>query len=233
MPDINDLPRQYLNPTPFIDCDDEKIRAYARSHTVSSVSAVQNAIRLYYAVRDDIRYDPYNIRLDPDGLRAGYTLKAGTGFCISKAVLLAAVCRAAGIPSRLGFADVKNHLSTRRLRESMETDLFVFHGYTELFLDGRWVKATPAFNRSLCERFQVRPLDFDGKNDSVFHPFDVNGNQHMEYVRDRGVYADVPLDEIVAAFQRHYPRLMEEKMPAAGADFERDAGNCQSIRFDF
>ena len=28
----------------------------------------------------------------------------------------------------------------------MGTDLFVYHGYAELFLDGKWVKATPAFN---------------------------------------------------------------------------------------
>ena len=65
----------------------------------------------------------------------------------------------------------------------MGTDLFVYHGYTDLCLDGKWVKATPAFNLALCTRFRVKPLEFDGRDDSIFHPFDEDDRRHMEYLR--------------------------------------------------
>jgi transglutaminase-like putative cysteine protease len=214
---------KYLAPTPFINCDNQQIIEYAHSLTRHTSSPVENAISMYYAVRDDVRYDPYNVRLDLAHLKASYTLQVRRGFCVSKAVLLAAASRAVGIPSRLGFADVRNHLTTARLRASMGTDLFVYHGYTELFLNGRWVKATPAFNRSLCERFNVKPLAFDGVNDSVFQAYDVNGNKHLEYVRDHGAYADVPLSDIVESFKRHYPRLIVENVLASKDDFENEA----------
>ncbi len=219
----NDEIRKYLAPTPFIDSDNQQIVAYVRSLTRPAASPVENAISIYYAVRDDIRYDPYRVSLDPAQLKASNTLQARRGFCVTKAVLLAAASRAAGIPSRLGFADVRNHLTTERLRAIMGTDLFVYHGYTELFLDGRWVKATPAFNRSLCERFNVKPLDFDGVHDSMFQAYDMKGNKHMEYVRDHGTYADLPLNDIIESYRRHYPRLIEENMLVTGGDFEREA----------
>jgi len=223
MTKANEWFRKYLAPTPFIDCDHQNIIDYARSLTRQTASPVENAISLYYAVRDDVRYDPYNVRLDLAHLKAGYTLQVRRGFCVSKAVLLAAASRAVGIPSRLGFANVRNHLTTERLRASMGTDLFVYHGYTELFLNHRWVKATPAFNRSLCERFNVKPLGFDGVNDSMFQAYDENGNQHMEYVQDHGAYADVPLSDIVESFRRHYPRLIVESLLAGEDDFENEA----------
>jgi transglutaminase-like putative cysteine protease len=214
---------QYLTPTPIIDCDNQQIIEYAHSLTRLTSYPVENAVSLYYAVRDDIRYDPYNVRLDQDHLKASYTLQVRRGFCVPKAVLLAAASRAIGIPSRLGFANVRNHLTTARLRASMGTDLFVYHGYAELFLNGRWVKATPAFNRSLCERFNVKPLAFDGVNDAVFQAYDENGNKHMEYVRDHGAYADVPLSDIVESFKRHYPGLIIENALAGEDNFENEA----------
>jgi transglutaminase-like putative cysteine protease len=127
---------------------------------------------------------------------------------VAKAALLAAASRAVGLPSRLGFADVRTHLTTERMRRAMGTDLFVFHGYAELYLEGRWVKATPAFNRTLCERFDVAPLEFDGRHDSLFQQADRQGHRYMEYVRDRGQFDDLPLATIHAAFVEHYPALM-------------------------
>jgi hypothetical protein len=100
---------------------------------------------------------------------------------------------------------VKNHLTTPALTAKMGTDLFVFHGYAELLLEGRWLKATPAFNRSLCTKFRVKPLEFDGTADSIFHPFDQDDRRHMEYMRERGSYADVPAEEIKRVFQATYP----------------------------
>jgi transglutaminase-like putative cysteine protease len=140
---------------------------------------------------------------------------------VPKAVVLAAVARAAGIPARLGFADVRNHLSTQRLRDTMKTDVFAWHGYTELWLDGAWRKATPAFNVELCDKFGLLPLEFDGVHDSLYHPFDRSGQRHMEYVAERGPFDDLPLAQIAATFAEIYPGLLAGS--AVTGDFAADA----------
>ena len=164
---------------------------------------------LFYAVRDGFRYDPYRIDLTPTGMRASTVLTNGYGWCVTKATLLAASCRARGIPARLGFADVRNHLSTQRMRDVMGTDVFYWHGYTEIRLEDRWVKATPAFNIELCDKFGLLPLEFDGRTDSIYHRFDRAGHLHMEYVAERGHYDDVPLAQMTADFIALYPGWRE------------------------
>jgi transglutaminase-like putative cysteine protease len=195
---------EYTQSSPTIDFDTVEVANFARENSGDSSDPREQAIRLYYAVRDAIRYDPYTLDLSVEGLRASTTLRTGRGWCVAKAILLAACCRAVGVPARLGFADIKNHLTTRRMRELMKTDVFFWHGYTSIYLGGVWVKATPAFNVELCERFRLKPLDFDGRNDSIYHPFDLEGNKHMEYLRYRGEFADVPIDQIMETFRSKY-----------------------------
>ena len=160
-------------------------------------------------------------------MKASSTLARGDGFCVAKSVLLAAVSRAAGIPSRLGFADVRNHLATEKLLDALGTDLFIWHGYTDLFIDGTWVKATPAFNLTLCEKFGVKPLEFDGTEDSIFHEYDTAGRRHMEYVNDHGTFDDLPLELLVAEYTAFYPNWGRDLAGdfAADADAERSAGH--------
>src|SRR5512140_667440 len=184
-----------LAPTPFLDSGHPEVAAFAR-RAAGGGSPRERAVRLYYAVRDGIRYDPYAFHLSPDWLRASRTLSTGTGWCVPKAVLLAACCRAEGIPARLGFADVKNHLATVRLREMMGSDLFIWHGYVSMLLDGRWVKATPAVNVEMCRRFGGLPLGVDGTAVALVHAFSARGERRMEYVRDRGVFDDLPLEQV-------------------------------------
>jgi transglutaminase-like putative cysteine protease len=195
--------------TYYIDKDHPDIQSFARLVCQGQTSDMDKALALYYAVRDQIRYNPYAIDPEKSAMKASQTLKKGEGYCVAKAVLLTACVRNQGIPARLGFADVKNHLNTTKLREMMGTDLFVWHGYSEIYLGGRWVKATPAFNLSLCQNFNVCPLEFDGINDSIFHPLDTKGNRHMEYVADRGSFDDLPWDRIIAACIKAYPRYFE------------------------
>jgi hypothetical protein len=114
---------------------------------------------------------------------------------------------------------VRNHLQSDRLRTLMGTDVFVYHGYSELYLGGAWRKATPAFNATLCARFGVAPLEFDGTGDALLHPFSGDGRRHMEYVRDRGVFADLPLHELLAALSSAYPGLMGRHDLAADPAF--------------
>lgn len=211
--------KEYLQPTQFIDFDDPSVAVFADKKAGRSDDPATQAVNLYYAVRDGIRYDPYAIDLTLKGLKASATLKNGRGWCVAKAILLAACCRHKKIPARLGFADVKNHLSTERLRQQMQTDIFYWHGYTSIYLNGQWLKATPAFNIELCEKFSLKPLEFDGKTDSIYHSFDLKGNRHMEYIRHRGEFADVPLNAIVETFEREY-RPADESW--RNGDFEKD-----------
>jgi transglutaminase-like putative cysteine protease len=210
---------EYLAPTPSLDSDHPAVAEFAAKRAGSARDPVERAVRLFYAVRDGIRYDPYDVEISAEALRASNVLRARRGWCTSKAVVLAAACRALGIPARLGFADVRNHLSTARMRAAMQSDVFYWHGYTSLELEGRWVKATPAFNVELCQKFRLLPLEFDGREDSIYHPFDLEGRRHMEYLAQRGEFADVPLDAMLRSFRALYPG---SKLSIAGADFERD-----------
>ena len=197
---------EYLKPAQYIDSDNVAVTAFAKQN-VKGNTEKERAISLYYAVRDKIRYNPFLDFSKPAAFKASAVLEAGEGFCVGKAALLAAVGRAAGLETRVGFADVKNHLTSPRLAETMGSDLFVYHGFTEFQLDGKWVKCTPAFNLELCRRFRVKPLEWDGEADSIFHPFDEDNRRHMEYLRDRGSHADVPVAAIMQAFRETYPAL--------------------------
>lgn len=205
---ISNTPQQYSHPSRFIDSQQADILSRAHTLTGSVTGNLSKAIALYYWVRDEIRYNPYALSNEPDAFLASTTLRAGEGWCVPKALLLAGLCRAAGIPARVGFADVRNHLSTERMRQAMKTDIFYFHGYTSIFLEGKWVKATPAFNIQLCEKFGLQPLEFNGQQDSLYHEFDIAGNKHMEYLHDRGEYVDLPFDEMIAVFNRYYPDML-------------------------
>lgn len=196
-----------LAPTAFLDAKHPDVVAYTRRVTDGAADDAERVHRLFAAVRDDIRYDPYELPVDPAAYRASTILAAGSGYCVQKSVLLSAVARAAGIPARLGFADVLNHLQTERLRERMGTDLFVWHGYSVLWVGGAWRKASSAFNRELCARFGVEPLDFDGTSDALLHQFSGDGSRYMEYTDDHGWFEDLPLDELLAAYRATYPGL--------------------------
>ena len=217
--------RPYLTPSWFVNSDDPRIVALAREIVGAESDDVQRAVRLYYAVRDGIRYTAYNLDLRREAFRAAHVLATGQGWCVTKSVLLAALCRSLGIACSLGYADVCNHMATKKLLDFLGTNVFYYHGYNEIYLRGKWVKATVAFNRTLCEKARLSTLEFDGVHDSIYHPFDLAGHRHMEYLRDRGASADVPYDAIIATFGQVYPKMQQpsEEGPAALAgDFEAE-----------
>jgi transglutaminase-like putative cysteine protease len=214
----------YLAPTWFVQSDAPQIIELAREVAGRAADEIDRACRLFYAVRDGIRYDAYNIRVTRDSLRATYVLAAGQSWCVPKSVLLAALCRAVGIPCRLCYANVRNHMATKKLLDHIGTDIFYYHGYNEIYLRSRWVKATVSFNRTLCDKARLAPLDFDGQHDSIYHPFDLVGRRYMEYLHDYGPYADVPYDDLVAKFAEMYPGVQRRGENGAGpsGDFESD-----------
>jgi transglutaminase-like putative cysteine protease len=197
----------YLAAARYIDSDAPSILAFAQRATAGASDEIDRAVRISHAVRDDIIYDPYVDYMDMRVYRASTVLAAGRGYCVGKAAVLAACARAIGIPARLGFADVRNHLTSRKLYDVFKSDVFRYHAYVDLYLDGKWVKATPAFDSRLCAKLNLAPLDFDGRSDSLFQPFDPAGRRHMEYLADHGTFADVPVDTLLEQLRIHYPAV--------------------------
>jgi transglutaminase-like putative cysteine protease len=220
----------YLAQTEIIDSHHKSIKDYAVRIVRGSTDPIEIATRLYLAVRDDIRYDPYTPFYLPEHYRASNVLRRGRSFCVPKASLLCALGRACGIPSRVGFADVRNHLATKQLIEFLGSNLFVYHGFVEFYLNGKWVKATPAFNSELCERHKVPPLEFNGRDDSLFQAYNLENKKFMEYVEFRGIYADIPVAVIVETWERAYGKdrikswikMFEEKGSLSISNFESE-----------
>lgn len=200
----------YLQPGRYVESESPEVVAFARSAAGDASQPTEMAVRLYHAVRDAVIYDPYQTYSRMESYSGRVALERRRGYCVAKAAALVAGARALGIPARLGFADVRNHLATPRLLELNGGDVFYWHAYADLWLEGKFVKATPAFNLSMCERFGVLPLEFDGKSDSVFHAYDGMDRRHMEYLTNHGTFADVPVERIIKTFRRHCPRFLEE-----------------------
>lgn len=198
---------KFLSSNFTVDSDHAVVQEFAYKNSSKNLSNTENAISLYYAIRDGFYYNPYQIKFDADSYKASNFLSKTEGHCIDKANLLAACARVVGIPSRLGFANVQNHIGTEKLEKQLGTSVLVFHGYTELFLEDQWVKATPAFNAKLCEKLNVKPLEFDGKADSVFQEYNQNGGKFMEYLHDYGTFAEVPLELMFSEWRKHYPNV--------------------------
>lgn len=201
---------KYLKPTPTIDCDNEAIREKAHDLIKNQRDTADKAKSLFYFVRDKIKYNMYVPFYLLEHYIASRTLQKGEGYCCQKAILMAALARAVGIPARLGYADIINYMLPKKFVEARKSNLIIYHGFAELFLNDRWVKVTPVFDLDMCQRHRFIPVDFDGKNDAKFHPINQDGKPHIEYVRERGSYEDIPLDEILNARKQGYePRVYE------------------------
>ena len=200
---------EYLKPGVFIDSDHPAVQAFTENALEGAgPTAIDRAVALYYEVRDGLRYDPYSMNMDESNFTASNIATRKSAFCIPKAILLTACARAAVIPARIGYADVRNHLCSPKLKAAMAgNDLFMYHGYVEMYLEGKWVKSTPAFNLELCEKVGIEALGFNGHDDSMMHPFDKAGRQHMEYVQDHGHFFDHPHKLIQTTFKEAYGDL--------------------------
>jgi transglutaminase-like putative cysteine protease len=197
-----------LAATPFLDYHSPAVtRFVADALRGVPPEPVPRAVALYYAVRDGIRYEIYGADLSRDGIRASRTAAVGSGLCLHKSVLYAAGLRSLGIPCRLILADVRNHLSSPRIQHLLGGDVFHHHCLTTVYLDGRWVKATPVFNRALCRLYGIEELDFDGSTDSAVHPYDLDNHRHMQFLRTHGEFDDLPYDRVITDLRAAHPDL--------------------------
>ncbi len=210
-----------LAETEFFSVGNADVMAYANAKVQGCVTDVEKAVALYYAVRDEAPYDPYHCLLTQEQFQAKQVLADRRGFCIPKALLLATLARCVGIPSLVGFADVVNHLTTPKMKELCRNELY-FHGYAALYVGGQWLKVSPAFNLSMCQKFDSRPLEFDGKSDALLHEYDMKNRRHMQYLTDYGAVADLPYQQVMAELWFRFPELMDFLKNRQAANFNEE-----------
>jgi transglutaminase-like putative cysteine protease len=212
-------------PTEFLDYDSVAVRDFVAGALPASegMTDVERACALYYAVRDGIRYEVYGVELSRHRLTASSIIQAGKGFCVHKSIVYAAAVRSVGIPSRVVYGDVRNHLASERLRELVGGDVFRYHSMASVYLENKWVKATPVFNKRLCRLYGMSPLEFDGRSDSLYHPYDEQGRRHMEFIQMRGEFDDVPYDAVVGGIKEAHPLLFASSTTTAAGSLVGEA----------
>jgi transglutaminase-like putative cysteine protease len=214
-----------LRPTEFLDYDSPVVCEFVERTLPSSDERtdIERACALYYTVRDSIRYEVYGVALSRYGLKASSIIREGKGFCVHKSIVYAAALRSVGIPSRIVYGDVRNHLASERLRKLVGGDVFQYHSLTSAYLNGKWVKATPVFNKLLCRLYGIAPLDFDGQSDSLYHPYDEQGRRHMEFIQMRGEFDDVPYEMVVGGIREAHPLLFASSTTTAAGSLVGEA----------
>ncbi|MEX0275069.1 MAG: transglutaminase family protein [Flavobacteriaceae bacterium] len=204
---------KYLESTYYLNFEHDIIQDLISKYTDPSIPNTEKTIELYKMVRDDWRYDPYTISFTKEHYKASTIAQKSTGNCVEKSILLITCLRGTGIPARLHLGKVKNHIAVERLTEKFGTNELTPHGMVNVLLNGRWLKLSPAFNKSLCAKFHVAPLEFDGKNDSFLQQYNNKGNLFMEYTDDYGHFEDVPLEFMKRNIKEHYPLIFDTDDP--------------------
>lgn len=214
---------QYLRETEYFDINSEYIQETIQHLSLDGLSDIEKAKKFFYHVRDSIRYSIKPVNLEKITYTASHVLQQERSFCIPKAIALGTLARAVGIPSRIHFVDFVNHRLSDDLEKFWGTKTMAAHCYTELYLDDKWVKATPALDKAICDKHSFKTVEFDGYTDALLHTLDRNGNPHAEYVKDRGTKADMSLKLVAEVFQEVYGTIndsfIEENFKTAGTTF--------------
>ncbi len=193
-----------LKPSACANSDHPKIVELAAKITADAGDNNQKAVQLFEYVRDAIVYSPYTPFFLPEHYLATTTLERGKGFCVQKSVVLVALLRAAGIPARLVFADMVNHRAQPHIIEMLGINLFTYHCYVEMWLDGQWLQVTPSFDQETCDKHGFPLVVFDGHNSSTLPPVDHQGRKFVEYTKHFGSFLDVPMEPMLESWYKVY-----------------------------
>lgn len=205
---IEEEQQNYLKATPILEVNHKSTQELI-ADIDTSLSKKEQAIALYYKVRDGFVYNPYHLDLRPQGLKSSAVMQKSRAWCVEKAIVMATGLRALGIPSKLGYGIVVNHIGVEKLTKMLKRDEIVFHGYVSAYIEGKWIKSTPAFDPLVCQLSGVDPLGWDGENDALFQEFQ-DGHKFMEYIHFYGEFPDVPVELMNAEMEKYYPHLFEE-----------------------
>lgn len=197
---------EHLQPTEIIDSDAPAIVERVREIKAGCMtdSTVELACKLFLFARDGVPFSRFVKVGTREDFKASVTLQRNKGYCGQKGVLLAALARAAGIPARIGLADIANHAVAPQMLKLLKTNIFKVHVFVEMLVEGRWVRATPAFDTSTCSRVGWPVVQFDGRSDGMLSPELGNGDRYIEYVKFYGVFDDFPYDLVMQEMYSFY-----------------------------
>lgn len=208
---------EFLAESPQIDYSSAAVQEFIQTIPVHA-DRVAQAVAIYEMVRDSFLYDPYHLDLRPEYLKASVVVSKKRAWCVEKSLLACACFRAFGFPARLGFGIVKNHIGVEKLKSYLKRDEIVFHGYVEVWLNGKWSKCTPAFDPRICKLSGVPLLEWNGSDDSLFQAY-VDDSQFMEYLHFYGEFADIPFELMHREMARYYPDLFENPLDTKAFSF--------------
>jgi len=208
---------RYLRSTPILEVNDKSTKELIADIDLSK-SKKEQAVALYYKVRDGFIYNPYHLDLRPEALKSSTISKKSRAWCVEKSIVMATGLRALGIPSKLGYGIVINHIGVEKLTQALRREEIVFHGYVSAYIDGKWVKSTPAFDPLICKVSGVEPLEWDGEEDALFQAYQ-GSQKFMEYTHFYGEFDDVPVDLMNAEMEKYYPHLFENEYNSRNFSF--------------
>ena len=201
----------YLAKTFFYDYEQESIQRYIKELAFEQLSQKEKIVKLYYQIRDGWWYNPYGMNFQKERFKSSRLIYQKDGNCLDKCILYISCLRALGIPARIHLAKVSNHIAVEKLVEKIGTNELTPHGMVDIFINGKWIKSSPAFNKELCERYHVAPLDFDGESDSVFQEYNREGKAFMDYLEDYGSFEDFPYDFVIQNMKEHYGQFFKKE----------------------
>lgn len=198
----------YLHSTYFVDMQSPLIiaKAHELTHEIPPHDSIQKAIKVFYYVRDSLPYwvgSPKEL-MDRANLRASAVLTKQKGYCIQKSSLFVALLRALQIPARFHFVDIINYLTPQNYIDRIGRNLMIYHGYGEVWLNGKWIEANVAFDKALCERKHYPISEFDGIHPALFAHTNADGDKFVDYIKDHGTFADIPYRKIIGTWLLEY-----------------------------
>lgn len=198
--------KTFLEATFTIESRHAAIVECAGNITAACKNDREKRVKLFYFVRDSIRYNSFMISVFEEDFRASRILEWGKGYCVQKAVLLAALSRAAGIPCRLAFAKIRNHHVPEKTLKMIGTNEFPRHGYNQFYCDGKWISAAATFDKALCEKNGLPTTEFDGVTDSILPTKDFEGGPYIEYIKKYPATDDLPFQWIFQIISKRFGR---------------------------
>lgn len=196
---------QYLKPATGIECDNPRIVELAAEITAGCTTDDEKARALFNWVRDEVAYTMNAPFWDMKFYLATSVIDRGEGYCVQKSCVLTTLARAAGIPSRMCFADIENLAIDQEVVDLMGgTRLFTYHSYTEWFIDGQWRMATPTFDKDLCQRKGYPVVEYSSGENLMLPEKTLDGSPYIKYKLKRGHRDELPLAEIMDSWIENY-----------------------------
>lgn len=194
-----------LKPTTLFDYESANIQCFLRQTGYNSADSLATAVEaIHDSVRDTIDYGVFNTPLHVD-LKASDVITEGSGFCFHKSILFVACCRKIGVPAVLCSDIVTNHVTDTAMIKLVGGVEFL-HWYTQIFLNGQWIRASPVFNSLLCKLYGIDVLRFDPTGDSIEQQ---NRDQSkMHYKGNEQLYPNPSMKDLLNIIACYHPQMV-------------------------